>query len=87
MAAALPDKTVIDAAPIGIFSAFDGPAEIDSSKESVIHFEDATPLTGVLGAPSRSAFQTDVTSIRCRARCAWCAYPGAIQIVEGANWP
>jgi hypothetical protein len=92
MAAALPDKTLIAAAPAGIFSAYDGTPEIDASKEALVHSEDTTPLplvssTGTVAAPQRSLFQTDVLSIRCRARAAWCAYPGAIQIVEGANWP
>lgn len=92
MAAALPDKTVIAAAPAGIFFGYDGRPEIDSSKNAVLHSEDTTPLpligaTGTIAAPERSLFQTDVVGLRCRARCAWCAYPGAIQIVEGANWP
>jgi hypothetical protein len=92
MAAALPDKTVIAAAPIGIFWGGDGRPEIESSKEGLLHFERSTPLAlvdgaGVVAAPQRSLFQTDAISIKCRASVAWCAYPGSIQIVEGANWP
>jgi hypothetical protein len=92
MAAALPDKTLIACAPGGIYYGYDGGAEIDSSREAVIHMEDTTPLpligsTGTVAAPQRSAFQTDVIFLRCRARCAWCAYPGSVQVVQGTNWP
>ena len=88
----LPDRTVIAAAPAGIFSGYDGSTELESSKEAVIHFENTAPLAlvdagGTLAAPQRSAFQTDTIFIRCRTRCAWCAYPGSIQVVDGANWP
>jgi hypothetical protein len=86
LAAALPDKTVIAAAPGGIYFGYDGGAEVDSSREALIHFEDTTPLP-LLAPGTRSAFQTDVIFLRCRARAAWCAYPGAIQIVQGVNWP
>jgi hypothetical protein len=91
-AAALPDKTLIAAAPGGIYFGYDGTAEIDSSREAVIHFEDTAPLpligsTGTVAAPQRSAFQTDTIFLRCRARCAWCAYPGSIQLITGTNWP
>ena len=92
MAAALPDKTLIACAPGGIYYGYDGGAEVDSSREAVIHMEDTTPLpligsTGTVAAPQRSAFQTDVIFLRCRARCAWVAYPGAVQVVQGVNWP
>jgi hypothetical protein len=92
MAPFLSDKTLIAAAPGGIYYGYDGGAEVDSSKEAIVHFEDTTPLplvnaTGTVAAPQRSAFQTDVIFLRLRARCAWCAYPGSVQVVQGVNWP
>jgi hypothetical protein len=92
MAAWLPDKTVIAASPAGIFSGYDGGSEVEASREALYHSEDSTPAPlvgggGALAKPQRSLFQTDVVGLRCRARCAWCAYPGAIQFVEGVNWP
>jgi hypothetical protein len=87
----LPPKTVACFAPAGVVSGWRDPPSIETAKESVIHFESATPADivstgGAVAAPVKSMFQTDVISIRVRANCAWAAVAGAAQVVENINW-
>ena len=58
-----------------------------------MHFEDTTPLPigtpgspTTVAAPTRSAFQQDLVVIRVRARCAWAALPGAVQVINSVGW-
>lgn len=91
---ALADGTVVGVAPGGVFVGYSGAPEIETSREALAHFEDTTPLpistgtqgSGVLATPARSAFQTDSLIIKVRARCAWVAVPGAIQLVQSVGW-
>jgi hypothetical protein len=91
MSLGVPDKTIIAVAPSGIASGYQGPPEIDTSKEAVLHFEGASPgeivsSPGVVAAPSKSVFQSYLLAIRVRAEAAWAAAPGAVQVVAGVNW-
>jgi len=76
--AALADGTVAAFAPGAVASATDGAPAIEASKESAIHFEDTTPLPigtpgtpNTVAAPTRSAFQSDILVLRCRAFADW----------------
>jgi hypothetical protein len=89
---ALADKTVCGFAPAAIASAFAEPA-IEVSKQAVFHSEDTTPAAIVGGppaapaVPTRSAFQTDVIAVRCRAKAAWAVVaPGGAQLIENISW-
>jgi hypothetical protein len=89
---AVADGTVIGIAPSAVAVGYSGSPEIESSREAVVHFEDTTPLpiatgvqgSGVLATPTRSAFQTDMIVLR--ARCAWAALPGAVQLINNVGW-
>jgi len=77
MSLGVPAKTVIAIAPAGIASGYQGPPQIESSKDAVIHFEDTNPqpIVGTGGAvaqPSKSAFQTFVLAVKVRAECVGC---------------
>ncbi|CCE11558.1 hypothetical protein BRAS3843_720018 [Bradyrhizobium sp. STM 3843] len=90
MSLGLPPKTVIACAPAGLASGYQGPPEIDTCKETVLHREDTSPgeivsASGVPAAPSTSVFQSCLIAIRVRAECAWAAAPGAVQFVS-VNW-
>jgi hypothetical protein len=89
----LADGTVAAFAQAGIAVGYSGAPEIESSKEALVHFEDTTPLAigtagspATVAAPTRSAFQHDLIVLRVRARCAWAAVPGAVQVIENVGW-
>jgi hypothetical protein len=82
MTLGLPAKSVAAFAPSAIFSGYQDIPTVETSQETAIHWEDATPAKivttpGVKAAPVRSAFQTAVIAIRVRIRAAWAAAPGA----------
>lgn len=91
---ALPDGTVAAFAPAGIAIGYSGTPEIEVTKEGAVHFEDTTPLPIASGAqgsatvasPVRSAFQQNLLVVRVRARCAWAALPGAVQVTNSTTW-
>ena len=88
---ALPAGSVAAFAPDAIAAAFEGAPEIETST-GVAHYESVTPGpiaddSGVLAAPTLSAFQQDLIALKCAARLAWVlAAPGGAQIVNGATW-
>jgi hypothetical protein len=87
----LPAKTVAAFAPAAVASGYQGAPNIETGKETVIHFESTTPADivgggGVLAAPSKSAFQTDIIAIRVRANAAWAVASGGAQIVQNVTW-
>jgi hypothetical protein len=85
----LPAKTVACFAPAGIASGWQDAPTIETSKESVIHYESTAPadiVAGVPATPTKSMFQTDVISIRVRANAAWACAAGAAQVISGVNW-
>jgi hypothetical protein len=90
---ALPARTVVVAAPVGLASAYIGNVQTEASKEVAIQYEDTTPQPigtpgspNVVAAPARDSWQFDVIGIRVRARATWAALPGAVQVIEGVNW-
>jgi hypothetical protein len=87
----IPAGQVIGVAPGGLYVGYDGTAQIETSKETSVHFEDSNPLPivgtgGVPAAPTRTAFQTDMSVVKVRAKCAWAALAGAVQVVSGVTW-
>jgi hypothetical protein len=90
---ALPAGTVAAFAPAGVGVGYAGTPEIEVSKNPAIHLEDTTPLgistpgsPPVVSAPVRSAWQTDCLVIKVRAKCAWAALPGAVQVMNSVGW-
>jgi hypothetical protein len=85
----VPAKTVIAFAPDAVFSGYDGSPQIETSKESVIHFDDAPTDIGTAGgvaAPAKSMWQTETISVKVRLNCAWTALPGAVQVINTVAW-
>jgi len=41
---------------------------------------------GAIALPTKTAFQTDLISIRVRARAAWAVTPGGAQVINSVNW-
>ncbi len=89
----LPAKTIVALAPNGVFSGYDGAPQIETGRESVIHFEQDAPLDistpgtpPTVAAPAKSMFQSDMIAIRVRTNCAWVAAPGAVQVINTVNW-
>jgi hypothetical protein len=85
-------KTVIAVAPAGIASAYQGPPTVETGKHGAWQLADSNPaeIVGSGGAvaepPVVSAFQSYLISIKVRAEAAWCAAPGAVQVVQNVNW-
>jgi hypothetical protein len=92
MSIGVPKGTVICIAPQGIASGYQGPPDIQTSKEPTLHRESTTPLPIVsaspttVAAPSTSFFQSFLLAIRVRAEAAWCAAPGSVQFVQNVSW-
>jgi hypothetical protein len=89
--AMLAGGTVISIVPRGLGVGYVGAVAVETSSAAAIHFEDATPLpivgpSGALAVPTQSAFQQNLILLKIRARCAWCVQPGAIAVVNGADW-
>jgi hypothetical protein len=83
--------TVIGIVPRGLAVGYVGAVEVETSNAATIHFEDTAPLpivdsSGTLAAPTSSAFQQNLIILKIRARCAWCVQPGAVAVVEAADW-
>lgn len=87
----LPAKTVACFAPAAVASAYQDAPQIETSKTATVHLEDGSPLDivgsdGALALPTKTAFQTDLISIRVRARAAWAVTPGGAQVINNVNW-
>ena len=70
---------------------YQGPPTVQTGKHGSWQFEDTNPAEivstpGTVVAPVRSAFQSYLIGIKIRADCAWCAGPGAVQVVQSVNW-
>jgi hypothetical protein len=90
---AIADGTLIAIAPAGVAVGYSGSPEIEASRDALIHFEDGTALPigsvgspNTVAAPTRSAFQTNAIVLKVRARCAWAALPGAVQVIAPVGW-
>jgi hypothetical protein len=87
----LADGTVIAIVPQGLATGYDGGVTVEASTEAVVHFENTMPApivddTGVVAAPTYSAFQTDMTILKIRGNAAWTVRPGAVATISGAAW-
>jgi hypothetical protein len=87
----LPPKTVACFAPAAVASGYQDAPQIESSKTATVHLEDGSPVDivgpdGAMALPTKTAFQTDLISIRVRARAAWAIAPGAAAVVDNVNW-
>jgi hypothetical protein len=87
----LPPKTVACFAPAAVASGYQEAPQIETSRQAVYHAEATSPAEivdagGALAAPTVSTFQTDVISIKVRARSAWAVSPGGAQVVQNVNW-
>lgn len=87
----LPAKTVACFAPAAVASGYQDAPEIETSKTATVHYEDGTPLDiigldGTMAAPTKTAFQTELVSIRVRAWAAWAVTPGGAQVINNVNW-
>lgn len=86
---ALAAGTVVGIVPGGLATGFRGTVQIESSRETLIHFESAEPepiVEDTMASPVRNAFQQDLTVLKVRARCAWTVQPGAVAVITGADW-
>ena len=87
----LPAKTVACFAPAAVASGYQEAPQIETSHQAVYHAEATSPAEivdtgGAFAAPTLSTFQTDVISIKVRARTAWAVTPGGAQVVQNINW-
>lgn len=84
----LPAGTVVMIASAAIASASDGVPVIEAGVGSAVVAMSDNPSGPVVGAPDvTSYFQQDMIGIKCRCPAAWVSStPGAIQVVNGANW-
>jgi hypothetical protein len=87
----LPAKTIACFAPAAVASGYQDAPQIETSRTATVHFEDGSPVDivgpdGALALPTKTAFQTDLISIRVRARAAWAVTQGGAQIINNVNW-
>jgi hypothetical protein len=91
MTLGLPPKTVAAFAPSAVYSGYRDLPSIETRTSAAIHMESATPAEivstpGVVAAPDRSFFQTEVIAIKVRAWCAWAVAAGGVAVVNSINW-
>jgi hypothetical protein len=82
--AAIPVGTVIGIAPAGLYVGYTGEIEIEATREVAVVMDSAPGA--IMSTTTFSAFQQDLIVVRLRARCAWTAYPGAVQCINGVVW-
>ncbi|WP_156928907.1 hypothetical protein [Bradyrhizobium sp. th.b2] len=87
----LPAKTVACFALPAVASGYQDAPQIETSRTATVHFEDDSPVDivgsgGAVALPTKTAFQTDLISIRVRARAAWAVTPGGAQVINNVNW-
>jgi hypothetical protein len=87
----LPPASVACFAPGAVYSGFQGPPQIETSPDIVVHREDTNPLPivsspGVVAAPTSGLWQIDCIAIKIRAWAAWAVSIGGAQIVENVSW-
>jgi Phage capsid family len=75
----IPPKTVICLALPALVSATDPQPQLESARDAVLHFDDASPSD--LGTPSKSMFQIDSVAIRLTQFVAW-----GLRATGGASW-
>ncbi|OSI21189.1 hypothetical protein [Bradyrhizobium canariense] len=93
MTLGLPAKSIAAFAPNALYVGYDGQPVIETSKESVIHFESDTPLDistpgtpATVAAPAKSMFQSNLLSVKVRALAAWNVVPGGAAVINNVTW-
>jgi len=82
----VPAGTVIALNPDAFVSAFGPEPEVQSSIESVLHIEDASPQPPV-AAPETSLFQTECLAVKLRLYAAWAwRMSGAVAWIQNTTW-
>jgi hypothetical protein len=83
---ALPPARVIAVATNAIASAMEAP-EIESSRDSAIHMESATPGAVVASAPTYSMYQMDSASLKLRWPVSWAERSTqAVAYIDTIRW-
>ncbi|MCK1447756.1 hypothetical protein IVB34_34460 [Bradyrhizobium sp. 2] len=88
---AIAPADLIAVAPDAIASATGSTPQMSASRDSVLHYEDGTPvnigdLSGV-AAPSQSIFQTDCVALRVKLPASWARRDdAAVSWLTAANW-
>jgi hypothetical protein len=81
---------VIAIVPRGLATGYDGGVTVEASREAVVNMNTVpAPIvsgSGVVAAPTVSAWQSDETILKIRGNVAWAIQPGAIAEVTGAAW-
>jgi hypothetical protein len=91
--AAVEAGTVVGVGTSALVVAGSDTIKFSTSKETLVHMDDAPLPIGEVGtpatvaAPSRSMWQTDSFSLRSIADITWSIAPGAVAYVEEASWP
>jgi hypothetical protein len=81
----VPSKTVVCLALPALANATDPQPRLESARDAVLHFDDASPTD--LGTPSKSMFQTDSVSIRLTMFVAWgLRATGGVSWVQNVTW-
>jgi Phage capsid family len=84
---ALPAGAIAAVAPGALASGFLGGPQVESSRQVTIQMLDADPLSDALAAgPTLNAFQSDLVSIRVRARGAWAIEEGGVAVIRQVSW-
>ena len=73
------------AAP-AVVSAYADLPQVDTSRESMVQFNDAPASDPMTAGPTLSAWQQELINIRVRGRAAFGVHPGGAQIVTDVSW-
>lgn len=84
-------KTVAAFAPAAIASGYQDHPQVEASRSGVVHYDDSDPSPivapdGAAAWPTFSAYQSNLISIRLRARAAWACQQGGAQVIQSVNW-
>jgi hypothetical protein len=87
----LPSKTVACFAGDALMSGYEGGIEVEIGRHTSVHYESSTPQPivgtgGVVAAPVKSAFQSNLLVIKVRSLGAWAIAPGGAAVVNSINW-
>jgi hypothetical protein len=86
----LADDTIIAIAPEAIATGFSGLPTVDIAKETVMHFEDTTPLNitaAAVAATVKSTWQSNFLALRLRLELAYGPLaPGVVQVINSVTW-
>jgi hypothetical protein len=87
----LPAKSVACFAADALMSGYEDGVQIEIARHTSVHYEGSSPAPivgsgGVVAAPVRSAFQSNLLLVKVRSNVAWAIAPGAAAYTTGVNW-